>query len=61
MLSEIVFLVDMQEMPSLIDLHKNLKIARGQGKLHKGGKFDVKFMCRLEFVAYKIIDQPTLE
>ena len=58
-LSKIVFLMDMQEMPSSANLHKNLKIARAQSKLHKGGKFDVKFMWRLKFLGYKIIDQPT--
>jgi len=46
-------------MPPSVNLHKNLKIAGNQSKFHKAGKFDVKFMWRLEFLGYKIIDQPT--
>ncbi len=59
MLSEIIFLMDMQEISSSTNLNKNLKITRAQSKLHEGWKFDVKFMRRLEFLSYKIIDQPT--
>jgi len=59
MLSEIIFLMDMQEISAPTNLYKNLEIPGAQSKLYEGWKFNGKFMGGVEFLSDKIIDQPT--